>query len=245
MSSSVWQYQFRDLEGSFRVIAPDLRGHGCSRAVSGQLDFEGFAADLSDLLCFLDLKSTILVGWSMGAQIALKAYSEISDRLAGLVLVSATPCFTAKADFPYGLARNEAAGMRIKVARDADRAVEGFHARMFSEGELENCQKADQIRRLLASIDPPETVSALAALESLAAADMRYLLPGITTPTLVVNGERDKICLTQASRYLADNIRPAGQKIFPDCGHAPFLTRHLEFNADIVRFAGSVRGWNV
>jgi pimeloyl-ACP methyl ester esterase len=240
MSSSVWQYQIRGLESSFRVIAPDLRGHGRSRAVSGQLDFERFATDLSDLFSFLDLDRTILVGWSMGAQIALQAYREISDRLAALVLVSATPCFTAKEDFPYGLPRKDSAGMRVKIGRDADRALEGFHARMFAEGEIESRQEADHIRMLLASIVPPDTVSVLAALESLATTDMRDLLPAINTPTMVLNGERDKICLPQASRYLVENIRSAGQKVFPECGHAPFLTRHLEFNADIARFAGSV-----
>jgi len=227
------------------VIAPDLRGHGNSRAVSGKFDFEGFAADLSDLLCYLDLNRIILVGWSMGAQIALQAYREISDRLAALVLVSATPCFSAKADFPYGLARNEATGMRMKVGRDADRALEGFHARMFAEGEIESRPAADDIRTLLASIVPPDTISTLAALESLATADMRYLLSGINTPTLVVNGALDKICLPKASSYLVDNIHSAQHKVFPQCGHAPFLTRHLEFNADIVRFAGGVCARNV
>ncbi|MDD5284329.1 MAG: alpha/beta fold hydrolase [Desulfuromonadaceae bacterium] len=242
MSSSIWQYQFKGLQDLFRVIAPDLRGHGSSKAVYGRLDFESFSADLSDLLCFLDLSRIILVGWSMGAQIALQAYLEISERLAGLVLVSATPCFTSKTDFPYGLARNEAAGMRIKVGRDALRAVEGFHARMFAEGELEGRESADQIRTILASIVPPDTDSTLAALESLATADMRDLLPGITTPTLVVNGDSDKICLPQASNYLAENIRSAGQKVFVHSGHAPFLTRHEEFNTEILQFAERVCG---
>lgn len=242
MSSSVWYYQFRDLEGSFRVVAPDLRGHGRSRTVSGRLDFESFAADLSDLLRFLDLTCVILVGWSMGAQIALQAYQEISDRLAGLVLVSATPCFTATTGFPHGLARNETAGMRVKIGRNSHRAMEGFHARMFVEGEREDRQVAEQIRVLLASIEPPDTVSTLAALESLATKDMRDLLPDIFIPTLVMNGGLDRICLPQASCYLADTIHSAGHKVFPHCGHAPFLTRHEEFNADIVRFAGSVSG---
>lgn len=240
MSSAVWHYQLIGLKNSFRVIAPDLRGHGASRSITGRLNFETFAADLSDLFCFLDLTGIILVGWSMGAQVALQAYSEVSDRLAGLVLLSSTPCFTAKADFPHGLARNEAAGMRIKVGRDAHRALEGFHARMFEESELENLEIADQIRALLVSIVPPDTNATLAALDSLANADMRNLLPDINIPTLVVNGERDKICLPEASNYLVSSISTASQIVFPRSGHAPFLSRYGEFNADIARFAESV-----
>lgn len=244
MAASVWEYQLKGLESFFRVVAPDLRGHGRSRSVSGRLDFESFAADLSDLLASLGLSRIILVGWSMGAQIALQAYREISERLAGLVLVSATPCFTASPDFPYGLARNETAGMKIKVGRNTQRALQGFHARMFAEEELESCPVDGRIRTLLTSIEPPNTISTLAALESLAMADMRDLLPGISAPTLIMNGECDKICLPQASKYLADNIRSARRKVYPRCGHAPFLTRHAEFNADIARFAEGVSAIN-
>jgi pimeloyl-[acyl-carrier protein] methyl ester esterase len=242
MSSAVWHYQFRDLQSSFRVVAPDLRGHGYSRDVSGRLDFECFAADLADLISFLDLRRVVLVGWSMGAQIALQAYREISDRLAALVLVSATPCFTAKTDFPYGLTWHESAGMKKKVGRNSNRAVEGFHVRMFMEGELSYLPLADKIRALLAEIEPPDAVATLAALESLASADMRNLLPQINIPTLIMNGDGDNICLPTASSFLAENIQSAQHKVFPHSGHAPFLTRHCEFNAEIIRFVERVCG---
>lgn len=237
MSSSVWHYQFKYLKNSFRVIAPDLRGHGSSRDAQGRLDFETFADDLTDLLTSLDLARVILVGWSMGAQIALEAYREISGMVAGLALVSATPCFTAKTDFPHGLARNEANGMRVKVGRNAHRALEGFHTRMFVEGELEKRMVAENIRTILAEIVPPDTEATLAALESLALADMRHLLPTITTPTLVMNGDRDRICLPQASSYLAKHIPDAEHKVFLHSGHAPFLTSYEEFNASVIGLA--------
>jgi pimeloyl-[acyl-carrier protein] methyl ester esterase len=240
MSSAVWCFQFKGLEKSYRVIAPDLRGHGQSGISHGPLNFEGFAADLADILTGLALYRVILVGWSMGALIAMQAYDEISDRLAGLVLVAATPCFTVKQDFQYGLQRNESNGMRVKVGRNTQRALEGFHARMFADGEFENLQLAGQIISCLGSIVPPETSATLAALDSLAAADMRDLLSDIKIPTLILNGDCDKICLPQASGYLVENITAARHKVFHGCGHAPFLSRATEFNAEIARFAESV-----
>lgn len=245
MSSVVWKYQLDSLQSSFRVIASDLRGHGFSREATGQPDFKGFAADLADLLRSLDLSGVVLVGWSMGAQVALQAYREISSRLSGLALVSATPCFTAIPDFPHGLARKETAGMRIKVGRNAHRALEGFHARMFAEGEFENRAAADQILSLLDAIEPPDTNASLVALDSLATADMRSLLPGITTPALILNGDLDRICLPQASSYLADNISSAQQIVFQGTGHAPFLSRAAAFNSRIANFAESVCPRNV
>ena len=241
MSSAVWQGQFGGLDnGSFRLIAPDLRGHGHSRCVSGQFEFERFAADLSDLVKFLDLARVILIGWSMGAQIAIQAYQDLADRLVGLVLVSATPSFTAKEGYPFGLTSNEASGMRLKVQRNIDRALNGFHARMFADGELESFQLADQVTGLLTSVIPPETDVALAALDALVEADMRSLLAEIRIPTLVMNGDRDQICLPQASDYLVEHIELVRHTVFPGCGHAPFMTRSEQFNCEITSYAGSV-----
>jgi len=240
MSSAVWKYQFDGLASSMRLLAPDLRGHGRSRAISSGLDFETFAEDLVDLFDALALAKAVLIGWSMGAQIAIKSSAELSGRLAGIVLLSATPCFTASADFPYGVAANEAGGMRLKVQRNTQRAVDGFYARLFASDELENSSSAAEIHQLLSTISPPETAAALAALDALAGTDLRHLLATITVPTLILNGALDKICLPQASYYLKTRIPHARQVLFRECGHALFLTRSDVFNTEIIEFVRSV-----
>lgn len=240
LSSAVWKYQFDGLAASHRILAPDLRGHGCSRGISGGLSFDAFVEDLVDLFDSLNLADAVLVGWSMGGQIALKSCAELSDRLAGLVLVSATPCFTASADFLHGLSLNEVAGMRLKVQRNPQRAMDGFYARLFATDELENNSSAAEIKQLLSSMAPPDTAAMLDALDALAGTDMRHLLGTISVPTVILNGARDKICLPQASCYLKTHIPNARQVIFPECGHAPFLTHDCQFNGRITRFVRSV-----
>ncbi len=240
MSSAVWKYQYGGISSSMRLLAPDLRGHGRSRGICDGLDFEGFAGDLVDLFDELKLSKVILVGWSMGAQIAIQSFAALSGRLAGMVLVSATPRFTASDDFPHALAVNEAGGMRIKVQRNKQRALDGFYTRLFAEGELENHSSGAEIKQLLASIPAPDTAVVLDALNALSRTDMRGLLAAITVPTLVVNGAQDRICLPQASTYLKEHIPGAGQAVFSECGHAPFLTQSHQFNAEITRFARSV-----
>lgn len=240
MSSAVWKYQFEDLATSMRLLAPDLRGHGRSRKISGGLGFDGFTKDLIDLLDDRDLPKIILIGWSMGAQIALQACAELTGRVAGMVLVSATPCFIASDDFPHGLAGNEAGGMRLKVQRNTQRALSGFYSRMFADGELENHPSASAIEQLLSSIEAPDKIDVLDALDALARTDMRHLLGTVTVPTLIVNGGQDRICLPRASDYLKEHIPDARQMVFPQCGHAPFLTRSDQFNSGITRFIRSV-----
>lgn len=241
MSSAVWQGQFDGLAASFRLIAPDLRGHGRSRPVAGRCDFQTMAADLCDLLQFLDCDAALLLGWSLGAQVALQACHELADRLSGLVLVSATPCFTAREDYPFGLSPAEAAGMRLKVQRNLGRALSGFHARMFAEGEIETSAVGERVADILSTVVAPETPLALEALDALAEADMRPLLAGINLPTLLLHGDRDLICLPQASQYLSEVLKFARRTVFIGCGHAPFLTRPEQFNREIISFAGSIR----
>lgn len=240
MSSAIWKYQFNALASSFRLIAPDLNGHGWSRGMHAQMNFDSFSEDLLDLYDTLELEKTILVGWSMGGQVAIKALAGLSDRLAGLVLVSSTPCFTASVDFPFGLASNETVGMRLKLQRNQQRARDGFYNRVFADGELEKNPLAADIRELLATIDLPDSKAALDALDALAATDMRHLLAGIYVPTLVINGSEDVICLPEASCYLQEQIAGSEQRVFKGCGHAPFLTQHTKFNNEVIEFARRV-----
>ena len=244
MASTVWKYQFDGLSGVYhdpiRFVAPDLRGHGRSSGGGGHLTFDSFSRDLVDLFVELNLTNVVLVGWSLGAQVALQACAELSGRIAGMVLVSGTPRFTASDDFSYGLAASESSGMRLKVQRNMQRARDGFFTRMFAANELESSVAEAEIRQMLSTIPLPETAAALDSLDALAHADMRHLLSAITIPTLIVNGALDRVCLPQASRYLQTHIPNAEQTVFTACGHAPFLTHSSDFNREIIRFIRSV-----
>jgi len=55
-----------------------------------------------------------------------------------------------------------------------------------------------------------------------------------------VNGDRDVICLPQASVFLEQQIPSARQVVFAGCGHAPFLTQRDRFNTCLEEFQGMV-----
>lgn len=236
MSSAVWRLQMEGMAGSFRLIAPDLAGHGRSEQSGGGCRFQALSADIAALFHHLDLAGVLLAGWSLGAQVALQAFARLRERLSGLALISATPRFVADTDFPWALAGVEALGMGVKLRRNTARARAGFSARMFAPGELDDPDLADRIRDLLADIPCPETEVALQSLHALAEADMRALLPAIDLPTLIINGDRDEICLPGASDYMAQRIPTCNQVVLHGCGHAPFLTRSREFDASLADF---------
>ena len=242
MSSEVWRFQLDRLSAGFRVIAPDLRGHGGSPLGSGKCIIETFAADVAALFNHLDLAGAILAGWSLGSQVAVSALPLLGGRADGLALICGTPRFTSSADFPHGLAQVEADGMALKVRRNLKRALEGFVARMFVPGELAGDAREDEIRTLLAAVPVPETDVASQSLASLVGSDVRKQLPAIDRPTLVISGERDPICPSPASAYMAELIPACRHVVYAGCGHAPFLTHCDEFNACLADFSREVRG---
>jgi pimeloyl-ACP methyl ester esterase len=240
MSSAVWRFQFETLGRTFRLIAPDLRGHGQSETSPEGYDFAGFSADVHELFLHLDVRDVLLAGWSLGVQVALLACARLRERLSGLALISGTPRFTSSDDFSHGLNAIEIAGMSVKVRRNPAKALEGFMADMFSNGERNDRDLDERIRLLLALIPLPDKQVAVQSLKALAEADMRGLLPTIDLPTLIINGDQDRICLPDASVYMARRIPASAHIVLSDCGHAPFLTHCNEFNDAITSFSRSI-----
>ncbi len=224
MSGSVWRFQ-QGLADTYRLIMPDLRGHGFSSAPDSGYSFENFAGDLDELFLCLGLDKAVIIAWSMGVQTVLQAFPLIRKRLAALVFVSGTPKFTAAEDFPYGLPSFEARGLGIRLKKDYERAVRDFTRRMFTEEEL----AAGWYDRMVARGALPARHAAQASLISLAEADFRSVVPSVDVPVLLVHGSNDTICHSMASRYMADLLPCARLEIMKGAGHAPFISRQIEF----------------
>ena len=241
MSGRVWHFQADAFAGSWRVIVPDLRGHGRSASTTaGPLSMAGFAGDLATLCTGLELERATLVGWSMGVQVVLEAFPLLRERIAALVLVSGTPRFTSTDDYPYGLPPVEARGMALRLKRDYSGTMGAFFNSMFAEGELTGEAYQRVVREIVIQGRRPEPEAALKALTALSEADQRPQLAGIDRPTLLLHGSADTICLPEASRYMADRLPNATLEVMAGCGHAPFLSRPEEFNRSLAVFLEKV-----
>ncbi len=236
MTSAIWRMQIEPLSANLRIITPDLRGFGRSPRGSGACDLHSFADDVLALAEHLHLSGVILAGWSMGAQIAVLAAADGAIRLSGLVLVSGTPCFTRKDDFPYGLWPSESEGMALKVRRNLSKAFSGFIRNMFADGEFEDHLLEGRIGTILSTIPLPDPDVALETLESLASSDIRGIFGRIEIPGMILYGENDTITLPKASKWMAGKMISARIHGFSGAGHAPFLTRAEEFNSCMISF---------
>jgi pimeloyl-ACP methyl ester carboxylesterase len=81
-----WMYAFAPLSRHFRVIAPDLCGHGGDPFHRGHFTLEHCADDVAALIAVLRLKRVIVVGYSMGGMVAQFVARRHPGMISGVVL---------------------------------------------------------------------------------------------------------------------------------------------------------------
>jgi long-chain acyl-CoA synthetase len=87
--AEMWEYQINHFAREYRVIAPDLRGHGQSDAPFTRYTMPELVDDMNSIAEVLDLpKKFILVGHSFGGSICIEYANVQSDRLEKLVLIA-------------------------------------------------------------------------------------------------------------------------------------------------------------
>src|ERR671939_828149 len=86
VSGAMYQPVLPALAAHYRVIVPDLRGHGRSGALPGPYSVEQLARDLAQLLDDLRVDSAHILGYSQGGAVAQQFAHDYPARVRGLVL---------------------------------------------------------------------------------------------------------------------------------------------------------------
>ncbi|MDT5126705.1 MAG: hypothetical protein QOH54_2349, partial [Mycobacterium sp.] len=87
-SSQTWRAVLPQLAKKYRVIAPDLLGHGQSSKPRTDYSLGAFAVGLRDLLDELGVDSATVVGHSLGGGIAMQFLYQHPDYCRRLILIS-------------------------------------------------------------------------------------------------------------------------------------------------------------
>jgi N-formylmaleamate deformylase len=82
-----WLRTAKALEDEYRIVMPDLRGHGHSASSLAGFSLERLTADVAELIEVLRLDRPFVVGHSMGGEIAGRLAAQHHERLRGVVLV--------------------------------------------------------------------------------------------------------------------------------------------------------------
>lgn len=83
--ANYWRAQIEDLKSTYTVVAVNLAGHGGSGRNRENWTIPAFGVDVAAVLTALPEGKVVLVGHSMGGQVALEAARSIPDRLLGIV----------------------------------------------------------------------------------------------------------------------------------------------------------------
>ena len=211
-AASSWTLQQRVLRERFRVVAVDRRSHGRSERPSYGHRMSRHGADVRDVLDALDLDDVLLVGSSMGANVAL-AYVDAfgCDRLRGLVLVDQTPKMVNEGDWQLGF--------RGLTWDTVDAWV-----RRFPEGVQAFHTTPDPEVLALAADGPEFSIDETRSLlRDHTCADWRDVLPRTTVPVTAMAGRHSPVWPWESSQWLAD-AAPDGRFVrFEHSGHVPML----------------------
>jgi pimeloyl-ACP methyl ester carboxylesterase len=93
-----WSFRFLigELSGSFRVIAPDLRGLGWSEAPADGYSKQRLAEDVIELLDAEQIERALLIGHDWGGFVAFLLALEHPDRVARLMALDIPPPWTGR-----------------------------------------------------------------------------------------------------------------------------------------------------
>jgi len=89
-ASRTWLPTLRRLAPRHLVLAPDLPGFGWTQATDPPHDVEDLAADVASIMDAAGIGRAVLVGTSLGSQVAARLAADQPDRVMGVVLVGPT-----------------------------------------------------------------------------------------------------------------------------------------------------------
>lgn len=234
----VWRYLRQDLSDRFG-LHPHYRGHGRTAAPRDpmRVSIEDLADDLACVLDDANVDRAVLVGHSMGVQVALEAYRRHPNRVAGLILVCGVASHPLKT-FRGSSLLDELLPTIQKWVHRVPGVINRLTRHLLPTRLSYEVASRLEIRREL--VDPNDFMP---YLEGMARIDVRLftamlsaagqhsaeaLLPEIHAPTLVVVGARDGITPPERGKAMASAIPAAELLEVPNASHtAPIERPHL------------------
>lgn len=190
-----WQFVFQEAPAGYRLIAPDLRGHGRSTGAGPTYLFRQSAVDMFALLDHLKIDRVKVIGLSGGGITALHMATIQPPRISAMAVISAPPRFPEQAK---AIQRSFSEAM----LPDPERAR--MRERHQRPGQLDTL--IAQVRAMPDGNDPNFTSDELRTI----AAD-----------TLIVFGDRDFLYPVSVAVELREAIPKSWLWVVPNGGHGP------------------------
>jgi pimeloyl-ACP methyl ester carboxylesterase len=183
-SSVLWKNYIRKLSESFRVIAPDLPGHGHSEPIASVHSMDLMAEAVRHALSDAGSDSCLIAGHSMGGYVALAFAEKYPRKVKGIILFHSH----AGADSPETRANRD---RTIEIVRqDHHGFIRNFIPGLFDPANVKLYKDEIAALQEMASVTPKEGI--IAALEGMKnRPDRQHVLAQSKVPVMFIIGKND------------------------------------------------------
>lgn len=223
----------------WRSLAWDMPGYGDSDRVT-PYDFAHLAQALWQMLDAAHIHQAMLVGHSMGAMVALQAWTQKPECIRGLLLAASSPAFgNTDGEFQKQFLAQRLAPLEAgKIMGDiADKLIPTMAATGVDQTNLVPALLKSAHQSM--SAVPPDTYRA--ALHALVQFEQRAALPTITVPVLCLAAEHDRTAPPAVMERMAQKIPGARYACVSGAGHLLHYEQPEAFNAELEKFLKDVK----
>ncbi|WP_346915301.1 alpha/beta fold hydrolase [uncultured Roseibium sp.] len=226
----MWRPQLDLLEGAFRVLRYDTRGHGGSSTPIGPYSLDALVGDAIAVMDAHGVEKAIFMGLSMGGMTAMGLGLAHPDRLTKAI------CCAARADAPPPFVQSWIDRIAMIEKGGIGSIWEGTLARWLTA----ETQKAapDLVAELKADFLRTTAEGYCGCAEALKKLDYLKDLPGLAVPILFVSGAEDMASPSAAMRHMADETPGSRYAEIPAVAHILNCDNPDAFNRVIAEFLG-------
>ena len=231
MDMDQWSYQFEALADGRRVIRFDQRGTGQSSMPDAGYSIQQFGLDTAALIEALELGPCVLFGSSVGGLVGIEVATTRPELLKALIVAS-TPAGVKGEPTPPETTMDMFRGAALPMEQATAALQDILFATDFHDEHPDMLDEAIEKRREYPS--PP--LALMGPLQSTLIYDPLEALAGFEAPTLILQGEADRIVPAGNAAILENALPNANAITFPDMGHALVIEASEAVNLVVKEF---------
>ena len=229
-TGDMWREQVPVFAENFRVINPDLRGHGRSGKSTSPWSLEDALQDSIGLLDHLGIDRAIWCGLSIGGMVALRAALTAPERVSALILMDTD----AGAEKFIRILKYRFMGIGAS-AFGVKPFVPAVLKMMFGSSTLRHNQAlVNEYREVFAGVDTDSIINSLPSLTGRDSVLPR--LGEINVPSVVIVGKEDKSLPVARSQVIHDQLADSELVVIPEAGHLSAIEQPERVNAAVRNF---------
>ena len=231
VNSEIWVSLVDELKLFASVYLIDLPGMGGSSSIS-PYTLDNIAKEIK---ANVPIKKFNILGWSLGGQVAMSLAIRMPEFVEKLILMSTTPCFVEKKDWPYGVNKQFFSNFELETKQNLNNTLLKFF--LIQTRDINDSKNVMRfLKNTFIEISDDNKSGMQSALNVLKETDLRNEIKKIDKPTLIIAGDKDRLTSSKASIWLYEKIKGATLKEIKGANHMPFISHRKTMTESVKKF---------